>query len=88
MIFVFIQNPNVFQEADAEVYLNKNEFYQFASSMELYGGFITMGAICELIRRSVSQKLHLLHDNLFLSYILIMSGQLMEVIGYIIMILN
>ena len=47
IVFFFVQNPNIFAEADQEVNLNKSELYQLASSMELYGGFIAGGAVCE-----------------------------------------
>jgi hypothetical protein len=88
MIYFFVQNPSVFQEADAEVYLNKNELYQFASSMALYAEFFVFGSLCELIRRAISTKKHVLHDSLFMSYVLIITGQLCEIIAYILMFLN
>lgn len=85
MIYFFVQNPNVFNEADAEIYLNKNELYQFASSMSLYAEFFVGGAICELIRRAISTKKHILHDSLFMSYVFIIVGQLCEIVAAIIM---
>ena len=88
MIYFFVQNPSIFQEADSEVYLNKNELYQFASSMALYAEFFVYGSLCELIRRAISTKTHILHDSLFMSYILIIAGQLCEIIAYVIMLLS
>ena len=85
IIFFFVQNPNIFAEADQEVNLNKSELYQLASSMELYGGFIAGGAVCELIRRAISTKKHILHESLFNSYICIGIGQLCEIIGILLM---
>ena len=88
MIFFFVQNPNMFNEADTEIYLNKNELYRMASSMELYGGFIAAGAACETIRRAISTKVNVLHDSLFMGYMCLIVGQLCEVIGYAIMLWN
>lgn len=85
MIYFFIQNPSVFQEADKEVYLNKTEIYQFASSMALYAEFFVGGALCELIRRAISTKRSILHDSLFMSYVFIIAGQACELIAYLIM---
>jgi hypothetical protein len=88
MIFFFVQNPNIFKEAENEIYLNKNELYQLGSSMELYGGFISGGALCELIRRARSMKKSILDNSLFMSYVYIMAGQLCEILGYIFMLTN
>ena len=80
IIFFFVQNPNIFVEADQEVYLNKSELYQFASSLQLYSEFFTAGALCELIRRAISTKKNILHESLFTSYICIGSGLLIQII--------
>lgn len=85
IIFFFVQNPNMFVEADKEVYLNKSELYQFASSLQLYSEFFTAGGLCELIRRAISTKKNILHDTLFASYICIGSGLLMQIIAILAM---
>ena len=88
IIFFFVQNPNMFQEAESEIYLNKNELYQMGSSLELYGGFITAGAICELVRRARSLKISIFSDTLFVSYLCILAGQACDILGYIFMLTN
>lgn len=88
MVYFFIQNPNMFEQAESEIYLNKDELYRMASSMELYGGFIAGGAFCEIVRRAVSTKVRILHDSLFVGYLCLMGGQLCQIIGYIIMLMS
>ena len=85
VVFFFIQNPNIFHEAEVEVNLNRSELYQLGSSMELYGTFITIGAFCELIRRSISMKQHIFKDMFFMSYVLISTGCLCDILGYVFM---
>jgi hypothetical protein len=66
-----VQNPNLFQDAEEAVYLNKNELYQFASSMELYCDFLATGSVCELVRRRLSTKVKIFSSNYITSYVLI-----------------
>jgi hypothetical protein len=53
--------------------------------MALYAEFFVGGALCELIRRAISTKRSILHDSLFMSYVLIIAGQACELIAYLIM---
>jgi hypothetical protein len=85
MVFFFVQNPNVFNEAESEIYLNKDELYKFASSMELYAGFFVTGSLCEIVRRAISTKVGLLHNSLFLGYLCFIAGELARIIAYLIM---
>lgn len=88
MIFFFIENPNMFQEAETEIYLNKNELYRMARSMELYSGFFIWGAVCEIVRRAISTKVSLLNSSLFTGYLCLIAGQLCELVAYWIMLAN
>ena len=85
VVFFFIQNPNIFHEAEVEVNLNRSELYQLGSSMELYGTFITMGAFCELFRRAISLRKSPFNDMFFVSYVLVSVGCLCDILGYVFM---
>jgi hypothetical protein len=86
IVYVFIQNPQIFNEAEADIYLNTSELYQFGSKLELYGTFVSGGALCELVRRTRSLKIGLLNDKMFVSYVFIIAGLIMDIAGYLLMI--
>ena len=85
VVYFFIQNPHIFNEAEADVYMNTTELYQLGSKLELYGTFVSAGALCELFRRTRSMKISLINDHMFMSYILIIAGLVMDIAGYLLM---
>lgn len=85
VVYFFIQNPQIFNEAEADIYLNTTELYQLGSKLELYGSFVSVGAVCELVRRTRSLKISVLNDKMFMSYIFIIAGLVMDIAGYLLM---
>lgn len=85
VVYVFIQNPQIFNEAEADLYLNTTELYQLGSKLELYGTFVSGGALCELFRRTRSLKISIVNDKMFMSYMLIAAGLVMDIAGYLLM---
>ena len=65
--------------------MNTTELYQLGSKLELYGSFVSVGAVCELVRRTRSLKISVLNDKMFMSYIFIIAGLVMDIAGYLLM---
>ena len=85
ILYFLIQNPNIFHEAETDIYTNASEIYRIASQVDLYSEFFIWGSCAELFRRCISLKVALWNDQVFMSYACICIGVFARILSMFLM---